>query len=148
MYARPSDGADVGPAVNLWGGGPASEVRATPTLMTFMKDNIAILRQTQQEVASLMLSPDSRISNFLRRAFPDLEGPKIFGGLQQLSLEICGDLYLRFSCEYNRFPFRLIQLLDASLAQEEKRRIAWEAHATPQLLHAISLRPRAEENVS
>ena len=54
---------------------------------------------------------DIGMANFLCRAFPNMRRIDILHAQQTLTFETLGDLHLRFTLEYTRFPYSLVRLV-------------------------------------
>jgi hypothetical protein len=123
MYTRQRDMSDDKAAVDLWAERRRGQ-KSTPTLLEFMGGNMSKLKEMQREIVSLLR--DDSVAIFLRDAFPGLPASAVFGGLQQMALEAAGDIFLRFTCEYREFPYKLLRLVQDGVPLEEQRAIATE----------------------
>ena len=51
--------------------------------------------------------------------------------MQHLVCETLADLYLRFECEYNTFPYKLVLTTLPTTSKADKERIARDFHCLP-----------------
>jgi hypothetical protein len=133
--AQQQPGISGNAAPHPWVGHNGGETRPPPTLKNFMADGMAGLREVQCRIACLLNEDDDDETNdlaaFLRQAFPQSVDKSVFGALQQLCLETLSDLFLRFTCEYRAYPYKLLKLLDTGVAEVDRRAIASEFLALP-----------------
>lgn len=92
-------------------------------MLPFMSDGLLALLRVQDGVGSLLLLT-SVAHDVLLNFFPNLATERVFAALQQMVMEILRDVFLRCTCEYTQFPYKLLCLLNGSTTPGDQAQIA------------------------
>ena len=104
--------------------------RVVPTLRSTLADNMVNLRHAQAQPFGVLTLTDGD-AHMVVKAFSRLSIEVVSEALQCMVFETLADLYMRFSTEYNRWPYKLHNLVDDGLPDALKRRYAESFHMIP-----------------